>query len=306
MRYVFIVNPAAGKQGRPLRLLPEIEAYFSTRPECGSYACRVTQAPGEVKEIAGTEAAAGGEVRIIACGGDGTLMEAAEGVFGHSNAALGVIPCGSANDYVRSFPQRDFNSLDALVRAEIGRVDAIRSGERVAINLCSMGMDADVAAKKDRYKSLPLISGPLAYQLAIADVFCHRIGKQLRIRMDTPQGPVETSGRYFFALAANGQYYGGGYRGAPEAVPNDGLLDFILVKAMPRIRIPGFLSRYKRGAHLNMERCSHYRGTRMQVICEGEAVVNLDGECFTASEVTFEVLPGAIPFLIPAPIARHL
>ena len=304
MRTIFIVNPAAGKRGKPLRLLPEIQAYFSAHPEAGSYKCRVTSAPGEARAIARTEAEAGDEARIIACGGDGTLMEAAEGLYaglsGRSGAALGCIPCGSANDFVRSFPGFDFRDLDALIRGEVRRVDAIRCGDRVALNLCSMGMDAEVAAKKDRYKRLPLVSGPLAYQMAIVDVFCHRIGKDLRVVMDTPGGTVEESGRYFFALAASGQYYGGGYRGAPEAVPDDGLLDFILVKAMPRIRVPGFLSRYKRGEHLDMEGCSRYRGIRMRVLCDGEAAVNLDGECHTAREAAFEILPGAIPFLFPA------
>lgn len=66
--------------------------------------------------------------------------------------------------------------------------------------------------------------------------------------MDTPAGVVEETGRFFFALAASGQYYGGGYRGAPQAVVDDGLLDFVLVRAMPRLKIPGFLKRYKPGS----------------------------------------------------------
>lgn len=53
-----------------------------------------------------------------------------------------------------------------------------------------------------RYKNLPLVSGPMSYNLAIADVFCHRIGVDLHVVMDTPDGPVERRGRYFFALAA--------------------------------------------------------------------------------------------------------
>lgn len=73
-----------------------------------------------------------------------------------------------------------------------------------------MGMDADVADKMTKYKRLPLVSGPLAYELAIADVFCHRIGKYLQVEMDTPTGVIRREGRYFFALAASGQYYGGG------------------------------------------------------------------------------------------------
>lgn len=297
---VFIVNPAAGKRGSALRLLPEIQAYFTAHPEKGDFKCRITGAPGEATDIAREEAEAGGAVRIIACGGDGTLMEAASGVYGRENVVLGCIPCGSGNDYIRTFAGAgDFRSLDALMEGEEKRVDAIRCGERVSLNLCSMGMDADVADRMTRFKGLPLVSGPMAYQLAIAYVFCHRIGKTLRVVMDTPEGPVEKSGRYFFALAANGQYYGGGYRGAPEAAPDDGLLDFVLIEAMPRARIPGFLKRYKAGQHLDMDICTHFRGTRMRVHCGEAAVVNVDGECFRDTEVDFRLLPGAYRFLVP-------
>ena len=300
MRTIFIVNPAAGKRGRALRLLPEIQAYFTAHPEQGDFKCRITGAPGQAADIAREETETGGPVRIIACGGDGTLMETASGIFGRDNVQLGCIPCGSANDYVRSFAAAgDFCNLDALLNGQARRVDAIRCGERISLNLCSMGMDADVADKMTRFKSLPLVSGPMAYQLAIGYVFCHRIGKNLQVVMDTPEGPVEESGRFFFALAANGQYYGGGYRGAPEAMPDDGLLDFVLIKAMPRAKIPGFLSRYKAGRHLDMEVCTHYRGTRMQVHCGESAVVNVDGECFHDTDVEFTLLPGAYAFIHP-------
>lgn len=110
----------------------------------------------------------------------------------------------------------------------------------------------------------PWCPAPWPYQLAIVYTFFHPIGRQLRVEMDTPEGRLIREGRYLFALAANGQYYGGGYRGAPQARPDDGLLDFILVDAVKRVKIPGFMSRYKRGQHLDMDICQHFRGTRMR------------------------------------------
>lgn len=218
---------------------------------------------------------------LVACGGDGTLMETAGGMAGGAEVRLACLPCGSANDFIRCFgTAEEFADLDALVHGRVRMVDAIRCGQALSLNLCSMGMDADVADKMRKYKGFPLVSGSLAYELAIVDVFCHRIGKHLQVEMDTPEGTVRREGRYFFALAASGQYYGGGYRGAPDAVPDDGLLDFVLIKAMPRIRIPGFLKRYKRGLHVGMDICEVLRGTAMRVTSREEAAVNLDGECF--------------------------
>lgn len=302
MRYAFIVNPKAGKRGRALEWLPRIQVYFGEHPEAGDYRLHVTQTPGEATELAEREAAdaakEGIPLCLVACGGDGTLLETAGGMAGKHGVCLACLPSGSANDFIRCF-EGDFTDLNALIHGTVRRVDAIRCGETLAINLCSMGMDADVADKMTKYKRLPLVSGPLAYELAIADVFCHRIGKYLQVEMDTPTGVIRREGRYFFALAASGQYYGGGYRGAPSAVPDDGLLDFILIKAMPRSRIPGFLKRYKKGEHPGMDICETFRGTAMRVMSQEDAAVNLDGECFRAKETAFVVEPGAIPFVLP-------
>ena len=265
MRHVFIVNPAAGKKRGALELLPRIHAAFAGAEE-GAYAIRVTRGAGDATAIAREECAGEGSVRLYACGGDGTLTETATGSAGCPRAQIAAVPCGSANDYVRSYGgTAAFLDIPAQVHGRAVPVDAVDCGDRVSMNSASMGMDAAVAQKMVRYKNLPLVSGPMSYNLAIADVFCHRIGVDLHVVMDTPDGPVERRGRYFFALAACARFYGGGYCGAPGALVDDGLLDFVLVKVMPRLKIPGFLSRYKAGRHMDMACCEAFRGTRMRV-----------------------------------------
>ena len=66
-------------------------------------------------------------------------------------------------------------------------------------------------------------------------------------------GEPPVKAKLLLLVAANGQYYGGGYRGAPLAKPDDGLLDVVLVRPIPRLKIPGFLARYKEGLHLNRD-----------------------------------------------------
>lgn len=304
MRHVFILNPAAGKGSPALKLLPDIQRYFTDHP--AEYSLRITDHPGHAIEIVRQEALKrdgddGEPVRVYACGGDGTLLEAATGLQGQAHMELACIPCGSANDLLRCMPYKErYADLAAMVNGRVMQLDAVSCNGRLALNVASMGMDADVASKMADYKHLPLVSGPMAYQLAIVYTFFHPIGRQLRVEMDTPKGPVIHEGRFLFALAANGQYYGGGYRGAPQARPDDGLLDFILVDAVKRARVPGFMSRYKRGEHLGLDICRHYRGTRMRVIAPVPTAVNLDGECSPQTDVTFDILPGAIPFVVPA------
>ena len=299
MRHVFIVNPAAGKKRGALELLHRIHAAFAGAEE-GAYAIRVTRGAGDATAIAREECAGEGPVRLYACGGDGTLTETATGAAGCPRAQIAAVPCGSANDYVRSYGgTAAFLDIPAQVHGRAVPVDAVDCGDRVSMNSASMGMDAAVAQKMVRYKNLPLVSGPMSYNLAIADVFCHRIGVDLHVVMDTPDGPVERRGRYFFALAACARFYGGGYCGAPGALVDDGLLDFVLVKVMPRLKIPGFLSRYKAGRHMDMACCEAFRGTRMRVSSLSPVVCNIDGECFSAPDIHFQALPGALSFVLP-------
>ena len=170
---------------------------------------------------------------------------------------------------------------------------------RYSLNICAMGMDAEVAHRMGKYKHWPLVSGSMAYQLAILDVFCHRIGCDLTVTLETEDGPVTRTGRFLFALAASGQYYGGGYCGAPQALPQDELLDFVLIDYIRRPQILQFLPKYKKGAHLSMPIVHRWRGTRMTVRADKGAVATADGECFVAHEVQFELLRRAFRVVLP-------
>ena len=300
MRHVFIINPAAGKHQGAVERVSEIEAFFKASPQFGTPEIVYTEAPGHATEIAARYASDGEPVRLYACGGDGTVSEVLQGMYRYRNAQLAILPCGSANDYVRTFPEHDFTDLAALVAGDAHDVDLINCGNAMSLNIACIGMDADVASKMHKYKHWPLVSGPMAYNIAIADVFFHRIGKELDITIDTPHGPVKRHGRYLFALAASGQYYGGGYHGAPMARPDDGMLDFVLVSGMSRLKILKFLSKYKKGEFLDIPQVEYFSGTAMNVHCNDGAVVALDGECFTDNDIHFSLHNDPVAFVLPA------
>lgn len=304
MRHVFILNPAAGKTKLALVLRGKIDAYFTRHPAL-EYTVRLTDGVGAATRIAAEECAKGDAVRLYACGGDGTLQETASGIPTGSNAELTVVPCGSGNDYIRTFGNRgDFMDLPNLIEGEAFPVDAVDCGGKLSLNIASIGMDASVAQKMQRYKNMPGVTGSMAYNLAVADVFCHPIGETMEIEMDTPEGIVRRAGRYLLALAANGQYYGGGYRGAPKAVPDDGKLDFVLIKKIPRLKIPAFLGKYKAGDYDDLSCCEHICGTAMRVKAAKPMVCNVDGECFDGNRMTFSLLRNAFRFVLPKPLAE--
>ena len=299
MRHVFILNPAAGKKKGALSLIPEIEALFSRYDL--EYAIHITDAPGQATALAQAEVAKGDPVRLYACGGDGTLLEVASGMADAPHAELACVPCGSANDFIRFMPDKDrFHDLARLVAGTARRVDAIRCNEKLSLNLCCLGVDADVGARMVKYKHLPLVSGPMAYNLALVNTFFRPLGRKLRITMETTQGKVEREGIFMFALAANGQYYGGGYHGSPLSQPDDGLLDFVLIHKISHLRVLAILGKYKRGEHLGLDCCESFRGTSMEIVADTPAIVNADGECMEDTRVRFEILPAAVSFVFPS------
>ena len=304
MRHVFILNPVAGKNRLALMLRGKIDAYFARHPEL-EHRIRLTDGVGSATRIAREECEAGGKVRLYACGGDGTLQETANGIPVGSDAELAVIPCGSGNDYVRTFGSReDFMELPNVIEGEAVPVDAVDCGDLLSLNIASIGMDASVGQKMQRYKNLPGVNGSMAYNIAVADVFCHPIGEEMSIEIETENGIVRRAGKYLMTLAANGQYYGGGYRGAPQAVPDDGVLDFVLVKKISRLKIPFFLGKYKAGEYGDLDCCEHIRGLRMRVRAAKPMVCNVDGECFNADTMDFSIVRRAFNFVLPRTLAE--
>lgn len=306
MRHVFILNPVAGKNKSALTLRGKIDAYFARHSEL-EYCVRLTDGVGSATRIAAEECARGGPVRLYACGGDGTLQETASGIpVGSTDAELTVIPCGSGNDFVRTFGGSEvFSDLADLIEGVAVPVDAVDCGDCISLNIAAIGLDATVGLKMQKYKTLPGVSGSMAYNIAVVDAVCHPIGVDMEIEIDTENGTIHRKGKYLMTLGANGRYYGGGYQGAPTAVTNDGQLEFVLVKKISRFQIPFILGKYKAGAHEGVKCIETIRGTAMRVKAAKSMVCTIDGECFTTDYIEFSVIPNAYRLVLPASVAKN-
>lgn len=244
-------------------------------------------------------------MRIWAVGGDGTLLEVVRGAANRENAAVGVYPCGSGNDFVRTLGERDiFMNFERQQRGTAVPIDMIRTEHGNAVNICSLGFDAKVAEEMTRYKHLPAVSGELAYTLSLAKCFFGRLADPMAVTITNERGETERySGEFMFALAGNGRWYGGGFCGAPRAELADGLLDFVLIRRPAYHRIPGLVGRYKRGEHIDSARFSdllvYRRGTRIEIESPAEMVSNMDGNCVRTCREAYAVMPGALRFILP-------
>ena len=101
MNHLFIINPAAGSRDRTKEYTQTIAQVC--RAKGLSYRIEVSAAPGECERLAREAAETGAEVRIYACGGDGTLNEVVCGAAGHSNASVTAYSGGSGNDFTKLF-----------------------------------------------------------------------------------------------------------------------------------------------------------------------------------------------------------
>lgn len=306
MQHVFLINPVAGKSGSALTLIPEIQNYFEQNG--GDHIIYQTRAKSDATSFVREHSAQanGAPVRYYACGGDGTLMEVLNGCFGAKNVELASVPCGSANDFIRNFGSADeFLSISGQVNGSALLIDAIDANGLKSVSICAVGMDADVADKMIHFKSLPLVSGRMAYTLAIAYMFVHKIGRQLSVVIETETGEIhKISGNFLFSLAANGQYYGGNRHSSPQASLTDGLLDFQFIDTVGRMEILKFLSKYDKGTHLDMPIVHLFRGTKMTVTSPVPVCVVVDGECAHSTEIVFSVIPKSVNFVIPNTISQ--
>ena len=154
----FLINPAAGKADATADLLPRIHAAAAragVQP-----VVQITQYAGHARELAAACAAQAEPAYLYACGGDGTLNEVIQGAAGHDHIAVGCIPCGSGNDYVRNFgTQQNFLDLDAQLAACALPVDLIRTPQGYGIEIYAAGIDAQVANGIAKWRRVPLCGG---------------------------------------------------------------------------------------------------------------------------------------------------
>jgi YegS/Rv2252/BmrU family lipid kinase len=295
MKHLFIINPAAGSKDRTAEYSQEIHRLCRQREL--DYDIRVSTAPGECRRFAREAAESGEEYRLYACGGDGTLNEVAQGAAGYANVAVTVFSGGSGNDFVKLFddPQAFF-SLERLLDAQEATFDLIRCNDDIAMNICSVGLDARIGTDVSRYKRLPLLQGFRAYAASTVVNVVKGIAEHYVVELNGKR----IEGEQTMICVCNGRYYGGGFNPVPEADPADGLLDVLLVKKVSRVQVAGVIGKYKAGRYKELTKLvRHFRTEQVKIICDKPTPVNLDGELRTATEVTMSVADEKLRFFYP-------
>lgn len=295
MKHLFIINPAAGSRDRTAVYTAAITQICGKRGL--DYRIAVSSAPGECRRLAREAAETGEAYRIYACGGDGTLNEVASGAAGWDNAAVTAYSGGSGNDFVKIFDQpRAFQDLERLLDAQEVSFDLIRCNEDLALNICSVGLDARIGTDVSRYKRIPLLQGFRAYAASTLVNIIRGISEHYVVEVNGETIDDEQA----FVCVCNGRFYGGGFNPVPEADPTDGLLDVLLVRKVHRLEIPAVIGKYKNGRYAQLpDFVRHFRTDHITIRCDKPTPINLDGELRTAQVVDMSIAEEKVRFFYP-------
>lgn len=280
MKLLFIVNPIAGS-GSALRAIPFIEEYCKQRNI--EYEIIKTEFKGHATELA-RNAISEQYHGIVAVGGDGTAMEVANGLIG-SSVPLGILPMGTGNDLAKALniPINLEKALWIVTNGRTKLIDTIAYGDNHFLNVASVGFDAEIARDIDKIKRW--FPGKSAYYLsALLKFFTYR-NKHVYLEIDDKE--YETI--ILLLAIANGTHYGGGMYVNPEGSIDDGYIDVILIKPVPRYKFLFLFPKFIKGQHLDLPYVTTFKCRSINIKSNDALPINGDGDIIATTPVRFSV-----------------
>lgn len=304
MKNFFIINKVAGtKQGEQI-VKEQVEKLSSEQKAGNEFIFRVTSRPKEATEIAKSicDTYQNEEVNVFACGGDGTCFEVINGLIGSKNVNFGIIPVGSCNDFLKTFPNRPFLKISEQIKSHPIVIDLIKVDDEYSLNVANFGFDAKSNYDQIKYRKV-FKSIKKAYNFALLkNILSPKLGDKVEIKVDDK---LVFDGKSLLINVANAKYYGGGFKCAPYADCQDNLLEFMVVKKVSPITFLKMVKYYKKGEHLDNPKfkniLKYCRGKKIQIRGKNdkEIVGCLDGETRIKKEFNVEIISNAINFILP-------
>lgn len=298
MRHIFIINPVAGKGNIQEKLENTIHEKLTNQDL--DYQVYISNSKNDTGSFVENKCKDNVETVFYACGGDGTLHELINVTYGYDHVSIGVIPIGSGNDFIKNFHNNEnFSSINLQAQGQNVELDLIKVNNIYAATVLNIGLDADVAFNMHKFKKVPFIQGSTRYYLSILYSLFSKLGKHIEVKTESHL----IKDTYIIGVLANGQYYGSGYRCAPRAELNDGLLDLCFVENISRPKILSLLGSYKKGEHLDNEKISKYityeKIKEAHIKFDEPTNVCMDGEKYIYQEINVSSVKGALKFWLP-------
>jgi diacylglycerol kinase (ATP) len=240
----------------------------------------------------------------VAVGGDGTVNEVVNGIAG-LDVELAVIPRGTGWDFARTFgiPRKLEAAVEVALHGRTREIDLGRArylawdgaeGESLFANVASAGMSGAIAKRAN--ETSKALGGKVSYAWATLAVFSRWRSGELTVRV----AGEERRGRMHDVIAANGRYLGGGMKMLPDAEPDDGVLDVLLIGDLTKRDLLLTLPKTYRGRHLPHPKATLLRGATVEIESPEPLPVELDGEQPGTTPLRLEVVPRAVRLRVPA------
>ncbi len=267
----FIINPTSGN-GKSIKAREAVESVLNAMNV--EYRFHETDRKHHAVRIV-RELTRSGERDIVVMGGDGTLHEVLNGLHDPQNVNLGLIPCGSGNDFAVSakIPEDPVAALDIVLKGETKFTDyMVCSGVR-GINVMGTGVDVEILKRCYRSK---ILKGKMKYLIStLITVFSYKYPHTTVTR-----GGKTTEHDCFIVSTANGKCFGGSIVIAPNAEIDDGKLDFVLVNGMKGYQKPNALAHLATGKILDIKQTEFENVEALQAVFTEPVDVQIDGEIY--------------------------
>lgn len=276
----FIVNPiAGGKHGKKTRkTVAVIESVLKEKNI--EYNIHFTHHKGHAGELV-SAVIDKGATDVIVVGGDGTLHEAINGFKNFENVNLGLVPCGTGNDfaYAMGIPLSPEKALDIILNNQPQFTDFMQMPTVRGMNVIGTGLDVEVLK---RYESLKKKT-KFGYTSCLIKTLFNFDYTEFTADIDGEK----TEHRSFIAAVANGCVFGGGLAICPTAKPFDKELNFVAVKEMKLFGIIRAFIKLKKGNILTLKKATMKPAKKIVITTKTPCTVNVDGELY--ENIPFEV-----------------
>lgn len=302
----FIVNPSA-RSGLGKTVWENTERILKETHT--RYRVHFTKYPRHATEIASEITGDKLSHTLVVLGGDGSIDEVVNGILYPGKTTLGYIPLGSGNDFARGLGLSgdSFAALRAVLNPsvtrslDLGRVDFGEETHRFAVS-AGIGYDADICHKVASSGLKKLLNrlhlGQLAYVGMALDRLIHCKPAEMTITLDNAK--TMHFKRCYFAAAMNLRFEGGGCMFCPNALPDDGYLDLIVVADIPKLRaLITILPTVFSGKHVHMKGVHIYRCKKADLSSSLALPVHSDGEPIAPlKKISFSVVPDFLRVII--------